>query len=85
MKEQSKQWVLKNKPAPEKAKTVKSADKVMDTVFGMGVELSFLIIWNEEEQLLDNIMRRCWASSAKKERKNILIGGGGVLFHQDNA
>ena len=32
-KEQSKQWVSKGSPAPKKAKTVKSADKEMVTVF----------------------------------------------------
>ena len=32
-KEQSKQWTSPGKPAPKKAKTVKSAGKVMATVF----------------------------------------------------
>lgn len=32
-KEQSKQWISKGEPAPKKAKTVKSANKVMATVF----------------------------------------------------
>lgn len=32
-KEQSKQWIARGEPAPKKAKTVKSADKVMATVF----------------------------------------------------
>ena len=33
MKEQSKQWASPGEPAPKKAKTVKSAGKVMATVF----------------------------------------------------
>jgi hypothetical protein len=32
-KEQSKQWIEKGEPCPKKAKTVKSAGKVMATVF----------------------------------------------------
>lgn len=35
MKEQSTQWIVNGEPVPKKAKSLKSAEKVMATVSGM--------------------------------------------------
>ncbi len=73
MKEQSKQWIVKGKPTPKKAKTVKPADKVMATIF-WGAHGIILIDYQEQGKtitgqyyvsLLDQL--------SKVIKKNILI------------
>ena len=64
-KEQSKQWISKGEPAPKKAKTVKSADKVMATVFWDAYEIIH-IDYLQKGQSLDSIMRHYWVSWKKK-------------------
>ncbi|GBN29866.1 hypothetical protein AVEN_62618-1 [Araneus ventricosus] len=49
-KEQSKQWVFKGDPAPKKAKTVKSAGKLMPQFFGMHAESFTSITWQKDKR-----------------------------------
>ena len=85
-KEQSKQWISPGEPAPKKAKTVKSAGKVMAIVFWDArgiIHIDYLplkqtINGNYYAALLDrfnNILKKKRPHLAKKK----------VLFHQDNA
>ena len=84
-KEQSKQWILSGEPAPKKTKIVKSAGKVMATVFWDArgiIHIDYLplkqtINGDYYAALLDrfnNILKEKRPHLAKKK----------VLFHQDN-
>ena len=85
-KEQSKQWVTKGDPAPKKAKTVKSAGKVMATVFWDSRGIIFIDYLEKGEtitgayyaSLLDRL------NNEIKEKRPHLTKKK-VLLHQDNA
>jgi len=85
-KQQSKQWIERGKPAPKKAKTVKSAGKVMATVFwdARGIihidylEKSKTITGEYYASLLDQLKEKLEEKRPHLKRKKI-------LFHQDNA
>ena len=85
-KEQSKQWVTGGDPAPKKAKTVKSADKVMATIFWDArgiIQIDYLqkgrtINGEYYASLLDRL-----SEEIKKKRPH--FAKKKVLFHQDNA
>ncbi|GBN30911.1 hypothetical protein AVEN_152138-1 [Araneus ventricosus] len=49
-KEQSKRWVFKGDPAPKKAKTVKSAGKVMPTVFWDARGIIYVDYWPKDKR-----------------------------------
>ena len=85
-KEQSKQWVTKGDPAPKKAKTVKSAGKVMATVFWDSRGIIFIDYLEKGEtitgayyaSLLDRLN-----NEIKKKRPHLTKKK--VLLHQENA
>jgi len=86
MKEQSKQWILSGEPCPKKAKTVKSAGKVMATVFWDAHGIIFVdylkkgktITGEYYASLLDQLKVIISEKRPHLNRKK-------VLFHQDNA
>lgn len=85
-KEQSKQWTSPNERAPKKAKTVRSAGKIMATVFwdSKGIilidylEKGKTITGQYYADLLDRF-------NAKLKEKRPHLSKKKVLFHHDNA
>lgn len=85
-KEQSKQWIRKGEPAPKKAKTVKSAGKVLATVFWDARGIIFIdylekgqtITGEYYASLLDRLNEKIQEKRPHLKKKKI-------LFHQDNA
>ena len=84
MKQQSKQWTSSNKPAPKKVKTIKSAGKMMATVFWDAIDIIHIDYFPSKQTinyyaaLLDrfnNILKKKHFHLAKKK----------ILFYQDNA
>ena len=73
IKEQSKQWVFKDERAPKKAKTVKSACKVIDTIFWDACE----IIYTDYLEKWQTITGAYYASLlhrlSEEIKKNVLI------------
>ena len=85
-KEQSKQWVFEGERTPKKAKMVKSADKVMATVFWDTRGIIY-IDYLEKGQ---TITRDYYASllhrlSEEIKKKPPHLKKKEVVFHQDNA
>lgn len=86
MKQQSKQWVFSGERAPKKAKTVRSAGKVMATVFWDAcgiIHIDYLprgqtITGEYYASLLDDLNEKIKEKRPHLKRKK-------VLFHQDNA
>ena len=81
-KEQSK-WTSLDEPAPKKAKTVKSAGKVMATVFWNArgiIHIDYLP--SKQTRLLYSLLDR-FNNILKKKRPYLVKKK--VLFHQDNA
>ncbi|XP_067135376.1 histone-lysine N-methyltransferase SETMAR-like [Centruroides vittatus] len=85
-KEQSKQWVFEGERAPKKAKTAKSAGKVMATVFWDAREIIYTdylekgktITGEYYESLLHQLSEEIKEKHPHLKKKKI-------LFHQDNA
>ncbi|XP_023217030.1 histone-lysine N-methyltransferase SETMAR-like [Centruroides sculpturatus] len=85
-KEQSKQWVFEGERAPKKAKTVKSAGKVMATVFWD----TRGIIYTDYLEKGKTITGEYYASllhrlSEEIKEKRPHLKKKKILFHQDNA
>jgi histone-lysine N-methyltransferase SETMAR len=86
LKEQSKQWTSPGEPAPKKAKTVKSAGKVMATVFWDARGIIYIdylppkttITGEYYAGVLDRFNDALVKKRPHLQRKK-------VLFHQDNA
>ncbi|GBL91467.1 Histone-lysine N-methyltransferase SETMAR [Araneus ventricosus] len=85
-KEQSKQWVFKGDAAPKKAKTVKSAGKVMATGFWDArgiIYLDYLV----KEQTINGEYYASLFHRLREEIKKIRshLAKKRILFHQDKA
>ena len=85
-KEQSKQWTSPNERAPKKAKTVRSAGKIMATVF-WDSKSKILIDYLEKRK---TITGQYYADildllNAKLKEKRPHLSKKKVLFHHDNA
>ena len=85
-KEQSKQWTSPSEPAPKKAKTVKSAEKVMVTVFwdirGI-IHIDYLLSKQTINGDYYAALLNRFNNILKKKRPH--LAKEKVLFHQDNA
>ena len=85
-KERSKQWVFEGERAPKKVKTVKSAGKVLATVFWDARE----IIYTDYLEKGQTIIGAYYASllhrlSEEIKKKRPHLKKKKILFHQDNA
>lgn len=85
-KQQSKQWTAKGEPVPKKAKTVRSAGKVMASVFWDAKGILFIDYLEKGKtingpyyaSLLDQLKQKIQEKRPGLVKKKI-------LFHQDNA
>lgn len=85
-KQQSKQWKHKGSPPPKKAKVVKSAGKVMASVFWDSKGILMVDYLPKGQtitgQYYSNLLHQL-REEIKRKRPGMLTKG--VLFHQDNA